>query len=268
MAKKRAKKESMTEKKESTEKKQKTVSKKYWIIGAGIIAILIIAVLVIIFSKENNNNGNGNSGIDSFAEAVAEGIETGSGNGDLEDTDPSIGSKDAPVVIIEFSDFQCPFCGASEGTNQKVIDYIKSKDATWQPAVPNIIKDYIVSGKVRLVFRDFPLGGHQYAQKASEAAECANDQGKYWEYHDVLFANQDKLTIDDLKGYASSLGLNTQEFNDCLDSGKYAQEVQDDFTAGAAAGVTGTPAFFINGELIAGAYPYSKFKEIIDSALE
>jgi protein-disulfide isomerase len=118
------------------------------------------------------------------------------------------------------------------------------------------------------VYRDFPLTSiHQYAQKAAEASECADDQGKFWEYHDLLFANQSTLDVDSLKGYAAELDLDTATFNDCLDEGKQSSEVEKDSQDAQAAGVTGTPAFFINGQLVSGAQPFSVFQQVIDQLL-
>jgi protein-disulfide isomerase len=134
--------------------------------------------------------------------------------------------------------------------------------------------------KIRFVYRDFPLTSlHQYAEKAAEASECADDQGKFWEYHDLLFANQSALDVDSLKSYAAQLGLDTAKFNDCLDSGKQTAEVQKDAQDAKSYGATGTPAFFINGVLVSGALPFEDytdqsgatqpgFKSIIDAALQ
>jgi len=166
------------------------------------------------------------------------------------DDDPVKGSKDAPVTIIEFSDFQCPYCGRF-----------------YQQTLPLIEENYIKTGKVKIVYRDFPLSFHQYAQKAAEAAECAHEQGKFWEYHDKLFENQNALDVASLKQYASELGLDAQKFNDCLDSGKKASEVQKDFNDGSMYGVSGTPTFFINGIPLVGAQPYSVFEQIINQEL-
>ena len=166
------------------------------------------------------------------------------------DDDSSWGPDDAPVTIIEFSDFQCPYCARF-----------------FLQAYPQIKQEY--EGKIKFVFRDFPLTSiHQYAQKAAEAAGCANDQGKYWEYHDLLWTKQEALDVDSLKSYAADLGLDTGAFNECLDSGKYASEVQKDIQDGDSYGVQGTPAFFINGLLVSGALPFANFKAVIDAALE
>ncbi len=166
------------------------------------------------------------------------------------DDDPSKGSKNAPVTIVEFSDFQCPYCGKF-----------------YSQTLPSIEEQYIKTGKVKLVFRDFPLGFHQYAQKASEASECADEQGKFWEYHNKLFDNQGALALENLKQYAKDLGLNEAKFNDCLGTSKMATEVKKDASDGSSYGVSGTPAFFINGILIEGAYPFESFKQVIDSEL-
>jgi protein-disulfide isomerase len=120
------------------------------------------------------------------------------------------------------------------------------------------------------VYRHFPLNSiHPQAQKAGEASECAADQGKFWEYHDLLFANQESvaLGVTQFKKWAAELGLNTNTFNSCLDSGQKANMVQEDLDGGSAAGVTGTPAFFINGVAVVGAQPFSTFQQIIDEQL-
>ncbi len=121
--------------------------------------------------------------------------------------------------------------------------------------------------EVRFVLRDFPLSSHQHAQKAAEATECADDQDKFWQYHDLLFANQSALDVASLKGYAAQLGLDTATFDDCLDTGKHTAEVQKDYQDGVAAGVTGTPGFFVNDVPIYGAKPFSEFQQAIDAAL-
>ena len=170
------------------------------------------------------------------------------------DDDSFLGKKSAPVVVVEFSDFQCPFCRSF-----------------WRDTLPLIKSEYIDTGKVRFVYRDFPLGFHPGAIPAAQATECAEDQGKFWEMHDKIFIEQDKqgsgtvqFGVDDLKRWAGEMGLNAGEFNSCLDSGKYAEEVSNDLKDGQAAGVSGTPSFFINGKLVVGAQPFSAFKAIID----
>jgi protein-disulfide isomerase len=160
---------------------------------------------------------------------------------------PSKGPENAPVTIVEFSDYQCPFC------------------ARVGPTVTKLLEDY--PGKIRLVFRDYPLPSHEDAPKAAEAAHCAGDQGKYWEMHGQLFANQAKLELEDLKAHARQIGLDGAKFDQCLDSGVKAPLVAENFKAGNEAGVSGTPAFFINGRLLSGAQPYSAFKQAVDAEL-
>ena len=157
------------------------------------------------------------------------------------------GNRHALVTLVEFSDFQCPYCGRE------------------YPVVERVMKEY--EGKVRLVFRHYPLEMHPFAQKAAEAAACAQDQGKFWELHDKMFTNQSKLAVDDLKGYAKAVGMDASKFDKCLDSGEKKALVDDDMKAGSAAGVSGTPAFFINGVFVNGAQPYDQMKQTIDREL-
>ena len=164
------------------------------------------------------------------------------------DDDPFMGPENAPVTLIEFSDFQCPYC-------RRVQSVLKRLMTAYQ-------------GQVKLVFRDFPLRQvHPEAQKAAEAAQCANDQGQFWPYHDRLFAVTE-LKVDDLKGYAAEMGLDAESFNTCLDSGKYSQEVQNDIDDARVAGVNATPSFFVNGLPINGAVPFERFVEMVELALE
>jgi protein-disulfide isomerase len=169
---------------------------------------------------------------------------------DLTDDDAVKGDEDAPVTIVEFSDYQCPYCGK-----------------WFLQTYPQLKKEYIDTGKVKMVFRDFPLSFHQYAQMAGEAAECVRDQGgdeAYWEFHDVLFTKQAQLSEGNVKAWAKERGY---DISKCLADGTFRKEVQQDMADGQAAGVQGTPAFFINGKLISGAQPFSVFKQAIDAAL-
>lgn len=167
------------------------------------------------------------------------------------DDDAMKGDASAPVTIIEFSDFQCPFCGRF-----------------FEDALPQIEDKYVKTGKVKFVYRDFPLESiHPQARPAAEAAECAHEQGKFWEFHDKLFANQQGLSVDNFKKWAQELGLESTQFNDCVDSKKYADEVSKDLADGSAAGVSGTPAFFVNGHELSGAQPFSAFEAVIEAEL-
>ncbi len=160
---------------------------------------------------------------------------------------PTKGPENAPVTIVEFSDFQCPYCSRLIPT----LDQVKAK----------------YGDKVRLVFRQYPLNFHQNAQKAAEASLCANEQGKFWELHDAMFQNQQALAVEQLKAKAVELGVKADQFNSCLDSNKFAEQVATDFKEGAAAGVTGTPAMFINGRFISGAVPLEDVTKVIDDEL-
>jgi len=183
------------------------------------------------------------------------------------DDDPFLGPEDAKVVVIEFSDFQCPYCAAAVGTQKTLVQRFKSIDSSWEPAVLKL-KEWAREGKIKFVYRDFPLSQiHQYSQKAAEAAECAHQQGKFWEYHDTLFAHQDKLDVDNLKKYAKELGLNVSEFNKCLDSNEMRDEVMNDLKDGINYGVNGTPTFFVNGKIVEGAQSFSVFEEFINQEL-
>ncbi|MBM4402688.1 MAG: DsbA family protein [Candidatus Cloacimonetes bacterium] len=176
--------------------------------------------------------------------------------------DPVKGDPNAPVTIVEFSEYSCPYCKM----------YVEE-------TYPQIIENYVDTGKVKYVFRDFPLDFHPHAQKQAEAAECADEQGEYWEFHDLLFQNSDQFLknesawVDDetaislIKGYAKDLRLDDNAFNSCFDSRKYKDEVQKDIEDGINYGVSGTPSFFINGYLLVGAQPYEAFEEMIKEEL-
>lgn len=148
---------------------------------------------------------------------------------------------------------------------------MQGRDATWQPAETNIIKDYVNTGKAKFVWKDYPFLG-QESKMAAQAGRCAKDQGKFWEMHNYLFShqngeNQGTFSKENLKKFAVELGLNTNDFNNCMDSAKYEKAVNDALTYGQSVGVNGTPATFVNGKLISGAAPFSEFKTAIDAEL-
>ena len=163
------------------------------------------------------------------------------------DDDPSIGPADAPVVIVEFSDFNCSYCK-------------RFHDTTLQP----LLDQY--QGQIQFVYRDFAILG-QTSVTSAMAAECADDQGKFWEYHDLLFANQPNFDRDSLIQYANELSLDTEQFTSCFDDQTYLEDVRADSTAAQEIGAQGTPAFLINGQFVSGAQPYDAFVQIIDSEL-
>jgi protein-disulfide isomerase len=164
------------------------------------------------------------------------------------DDDPSIGPADAPITLIEFSDYQCPFC------------------TKWDNEVyARLLKEYGV--KIRFVYRDLPLVFHGDAQSAAEAADCAGEQGAYWKFHDALFSEKYGLGLDAYREYASDLGLDADALIACVNAGRYTNEVKADAAFAEGLGVSSTPTFFINGIAIVGAQPYEVFKQVIDLEL-
>jgi protein-disulfide isomerase len=174
------------------------------------------------------------------------------------------GSADAPVTLVEFTDYQCPFCRRH-----------------FQTTMPRILKDYVETGKVRYVLKEFPIPSlHPGAPKAAEGALCAGEQGQYWEMHDAIFQDPKAVAPDQLKERATGLGLDVADFSDCLDSGKYEKRVRDDQRAGQELGVRGTPSFLLGQtdpanpdkikatKFIRGAQGYATFKQAIDELLK
>jgi protein-disulfide isomerase len=160
---------------------------------------------------------------------------------------PSTGTASAPVTIIEFSDFQCPFCRAAESSLKAVAQRY--------------------GAQVKLVYMDFPLGFHPHAMDAARAARCAADQDKFWQFHDALFLDQKKLDPDNLRQTAVKIGLDHEKFNSCFTSDKHDAGIRKDIAEGNSLGVTGTPTFFINGRELVGAQPPPKFDEVIEEEL-
>ncbi len=215
-----------------------------------IIAAAVIIAGAIMFT------GRSNSGAP--AKQVAA-VDNALGNAQdfklLEANAPTLGSPDAPVAIVEFADFQCPFCGKFHKTTAQ-----------------DIITQYVKTGKAKLVYRDFAFLGEE-SNWASQAARCAGDQGKFWQYHDYLYEhqkgeNKGAFNKDNLKGFALALGLDQNGFNKCLDSEKHKQDVENDTEMGRKFGVTGTPANFVNGKSVQGAVPFATFEAAIKTALE
>lgn len=177
---------------------------------------------------------------------------------------PFKGQEDAPVTVVEFSDYGCPFCARH-----------------YRDVLPKLEEEYIEAGKVKFVMREYPIPSlHKDAIGASQAALCAGDQGKYWEMHDIMFDNQKELGTENLKDLASQIGLDTSQFNECLEGEKYAKQVRDDMAAGSRLGVSGTPGFFIGltdpedpdqvnlSVYIRGAQAIDTFRANIDSLLD
>lgn len=167
---------------------------------------------------------------------------------------PRLGDTNTKVEIVVFADFQCPYCGKFQ-----------------QAVYPEIKKDYIDTGKASLVYQDFTFLGEE-SDISAQAAKCAGEQGKFWEYHDYLFShqkgeNQGAFSLKNQKTFAKTLKLKTADFNACLDSGKFASAVESETAAGRDIGVTGTPTILVNGKIYVGALPYATFKQAIEEAL-
>ena len=218
------------------------------------LSILVAAVLIggsVIYSTGVKTVGRDQvAGLGNIAGAVLTDEQ-------LVDDDIVLGDPKAPVTIVEFGDYQCPFCGRFFSQTESQIK-----------------KDYVQAGKVKMVYRDFAFLGPE-SKTAALAAQCAGEQGKYWAFHDRLFEievadgveHNGNLSTSLMKSLAKELGLNQSPFNTCLDSGKYNVEIEKDYNDGVAAGVAGTPATFVNGKLVEGAQPYSVFKDLIEAAL-
>ena len=210
--------------------------------GFGVIAIVIIGGLIYWMQQTRMVQATANFQAPSILKTPA--ITDGK----------TWGPADAPVVIQEFSDFQCPYCGQfAIGTSQQIIE------------------KYGDTGQVRFEFNHYAFLGPECI-RAAEAAECANEQNTFWDYHDTLFLNQNgenRGTFNDaiLKSFAALIGLDEQAFNTCLDSDKYQDEIEASFANGVELGVKSTPSFIINGELVAGALPFAEFERVIDAAL-
>lgn len=197
--------------------------------------LLFPEALKIVSNQDSNEEENNNSSPTAF---------------NITEENHVRGDFSSQITLVEFSDFECPFCKSHI------------------PTLERILNEY--SGFVRLVYKHFPLSNiHPNAQKAAEASECASEQGKFWEFHDKLFAvPSGGLSVEKYKQIAKELSLDTNKFNDCLDGSKYEEKVRSDYNEGSSHGVTGTPANFINGELISGAVPYDDFKKKIDELLQ
>ncbi|MBI3114933.1 MAG: DsbA family protein [Candidatus Kerfeldbacteria bacterium] len=216
-----------------------------WYHSGGFAAVLIVvAIGAVVFSINRNSRSGGSQQLTIDPAALAAVPQTNVNV--VSADDPWFGNRDAAVVVVEFGDFQCPFC-------QRVF-----------PAVRALMTKY--RDRVLFIFRDFPVTQlHPEAAKAAEAGQCAWEQGsdEFWALHDRLFLNQEDLTVPALKAYAASAGLDTGAFDSCLDSGGNAGEVSADYADGLAAGVQGTPTFFVNGRRYSGALPQDVLEDII-----
>ena len=221
--------------KKKSEKKEEPKSERTENLVAISVFILLIIIGIGIFTK----------GFGLFGKSTKDNVRVNVPLGN----DPYTGNPNASVLIIAFSDYECPFCTKAEHTMQGILGNYKDK--------------------VVYVFKDFPLTGiHPHAYDAALAAECAKEQNKFWEYHEYIYAHNDKIEVHDLEEYAKILGLNEEQFNACLESQKYKTEVERDIQTGKLVGVSSTPTFFINGIKIVGAKPEETFTQVIDAELK
>ncbi len=225
-------------------------SDKFW----KVTTVVLIVLLAVFMWRGGNGNGSAATG-GAAANVPTPGAPAPSAAPvdmkALVDDDDVLGKKDAPVTIVEFSDYECPFCARF---HTQTFGELK--------------KQYIDTGKVKFVYRDFPLSFHQNAQKAAEAAECAGNQDKYWEMHEKLFTQGVAGGVTAFKQYAKDIKVKDQKaFEKCLDEGETASEIRKDFSDGQRVGVQGTPAFFVNGQEISGAQPFQVFQQLIDAEL-
>src|SRR3989344_3221236 len=219
---------------------------KSFLVPSSIVLAGILIALAIVYT-----NGPRISDYDNTAQVQP---QTGQVKADLKvrDGDHILGNPNAKIFVIEYSDFECPFCGRM-----------------FSETLPQLKENFVKSGKIKFIYRHFPLRSiHQRPQKAAEASECASEQGKFWEYHDMIFEKQSSMGMESFKSWAKELGLNSNQFNSCLDSGKYSARVDVDYNEGVALGINGTPATFVNGKLISGAQPYEEFEKVIKEELK
>lgn len=211
-------------------------------------SIIVAAVLISgsIFYMVGKNQ-NGNPPVDNTVNQPTNAAEILK----IQGGEVVLGESDAPVTIVEYGDYQCPWCSKFFEESEKPL-----RD------------EYIKTGKVKMVYRDFPIDSiHPFARVAAEAANCAKDQSKFWLYHDALLDKQKDIPTMDFVSLATELGFETATFKACFENGKYKDEIQKDFDGAVAAGVNGTPAVFINGQQVGGFLTYDQLKVAVDSAL-
>lgn len=221
-------------------------------IAIAVILVLVVALVTNGFGLLNPSTSSDNATNSNIPLSIGE--------------SPVMGNANAPLTIYEFSDFSCPFCAAADGHNEEVIASLKSNNPNWQAPIPNAVKDYVDTGKVKLVFKYYP--GHGAGEASQLVGWNLNEQGLFWNFSDLAFSNQaDTGDLTKMLALAKTLGTNMTQLQQGLDSYKYDYIIQKDIDMGKANGVKGTPTFFINGQLISGAVSYPDFKKVIDQQL-
>jgi protein-disulfide isomerase len=223
-------------------RRQQKSSSNTWVIG-GIVLVAIVAVIIIVIGS--NSVASGGAAVGSFSPPAAAPLD--------KCVAAACGQENAPVTIDVYSDFQCPYCKAFE------------------PALQQLSPDYVDTGKVKVVYHNFPVIGPE-SESAAQASLCAADQNKFWMFAHDMFAHQGKensgvFTLSNLKQLAAAAGLDRAQFNSCLDSGKYSSQVNQDAAGGRQKGVKATPTFFVNGQIHEGSVSYTDLKGLVDAAL-
>ena len=230
-----------------------------WKYATFFLAGIIIAAIAIMLFNQGSLTGNA---------IKAQNLPSQTASVEVGDS-PVIGDENAKVTVIEFSDFSCPFCAAASGDNAELSAYMKQNSPSWEPIVTNLMKDYVQTGKVRFAVK-YSMG-HSGGHPAQLVAWCLQDQNAdlYWKFYPQAFAHQaDVEDLAKMKALAQGIsGVNMASLQTCLDSGKYNSRFDSEQAEGSAAGVRGTPAFFVNGKLISGAVPYSQVKAAVEAAL-
>ena len=242
-------KETQTSQKEGAQTSHEKSDIKNYIIVALATALIVLG-LVWIRDSGNTDVPTGNVPAAVGAAQVPSAPRVPLDMNTLADDDPFLGKEDDPVVIIEWSDYECPFC-----------------ERFFSQTLPQIKEKYIKTGKVKLVYRDFPLDIHPEATPAALAANCAGKQDKYFEFHDKIFENQQSMGSTSYKKWAQEVGVDVSAWEKCTKDPQQLQEVTKDLSDGAQAGIRGTPGFIINGQLVSGAQPFSVFEQIIEAEL-
>jgi len=242
-----------------SDKKEETVTLTKTALWKGLSGLLGVLLVLSIFTGGFGVGGDSPSSVGTFPSPIKAAPNAPSPNGAavadmkaLADDDPFLGSEDAPVTIIEWSDYECPFCAKFYS---QTLDQIKSQ--------------YVETGKVKFVYRDFPLSFHPQAEPAAIAANCAGEQGKYFEFHNKIFDNggaTGKSSID-YKKWVQEFGLDVATWEQCLNDPAQKAEIAKDIQDGVSAGIQGTPGFLINGNLVSGAQPFSVFQQVIEAEL-
>jgi protein-disulfide isomerase len=249
---------------EDSQKLGKDSNRSAYIIGAAVLAgaILICAGVfyngrLILKKLDNLNQANQQAAVVQVnnQQAAAPAAPAGPVDINLKSNTQFLGNADAKVTVVEFADYQCPYC-----------------EKWYSDIMPQLKSQYINTNKIKFVYQDLAILGPD-SSAAAEATHCAADQNRFWQYHDYLFSHQGQENggwagATNLKKFAKALGMNTAQFNQCLDSGKYKQEVLDETAAGKSYGVSGTPSTFVNGQIVVGAQPFSVFQQAIDAALK